>query len=309
MPTSQITSPSSNATKKQIPPRAGVGLKAEHYQTILETLPDIGWFEVHPENYMGAGGPPHRYLGEIAARYPLSLHGVGASIGADKPLDTDHIKRLKALNERYAPGLFSEHLAWSSHDEVFFNDLLPVPYRQDSLDRVVDHVSQLQDHLGRRILIENPSVYVAFESSTMSEITFLERLVARTGCGLLLDCNNVYVSATNQNYDPVAYLDAFPVEHVGEIHLAGFARDEDDEGEPLLIDAHDREVADAVWALYDQTLARSGAVPTLIEWDNNIPHWDILYAEAMRAEEKLQAVRAKDTEAESDLLLGRRHAS
>ncbi|SFO43807.1 hypothetical protein SAMN04488056_10654 [Cohaesibacter marisflavi] len=309
MPISQITPASSGTTPKEIPPRAGVGLKAEHYQTILETAPDIGWFEVHPENYMGAGGPPHRYLSEIAARYPLSLHGVGASIGADKSLDTDHINRLKALNERYAPGLFSEHLAWSSHDEVFFNDLLPVPYRQDSLDRVVDHVNQLQDHLSRRILIENPSVYVAFESSTMSEITFLERLVARTGCGLLLDCNNVYVSATNQNYDPVAYLDAFPVEHVGEIHLAGFARDEDDEGEPLLIDAHDREVADAVWALYDQTLARSGAVPTLIEWDNNIPDWDILFAEAMRAEDKLRALPTRLKEPEPDLILGHRHVS
>lgn len=269
---------------KPIPARAGVGLKAEHYQTILETNPDIGWFEVHPENYMGAGGPPHKYLTEIASRYPLSLHGVAASIGADQPLDQDHLDRLKALNERYMPGLFSEHLAWSSHDELFFNDLLPVPYREDSLERVIAHVDQVQNHLGRRILIENPSVYVAFESSTMSEIAFLEKLVARTGCGLLLDCNNVYVSATNQNYDPVAYLDAFPVEHVGEVHLAGFARDEDDEGELLLIDSHDREVADVVWQLYDHTLKRSGAVPTLVEWDGNIPTWDVLFAEAERAE-------------------------
>ena len=274
----------SASSSKPIPARAGVGLKAEHYQTILETNPDIGWFEVHPENYMGAGGPPHKYLTEIASRYPLSLHGVAASIGADQPLDQDHIDRLKALNERYMPGLFSEHLAWSSHDELFFNDLLPVPYREDSLERVIAHVDQLQSHLGRKILIENPSVYVAFESSTMSEIAFLEKLVARTGCGLLLDCNNVYVSATNQNYDPVAYLDAFPVEHVGEVHLAGFARDEDDEGELLLIDSHDREVADVVWQLYDHALKRSGAVPTLIEWDGNIPTWDVLFAEAERAE-------------------------
>ncbi len=279
--------------QKPIPARAGVGLKAEHFHTILETNPDIGWFEVHPENYMGEGGPPLRYLQEIAERYPLSLHGVGASIGADQPLRQDHLARLKRLNDRFTPGLFSEHLAWSSHDEIFFNDLLPVPYRQESLDRVVEHVDQLQNTLGRQILIENPSVYVAFASSTMSEISFLEQLVERTGCGLLLDCNNVYVSATNQNYDPVAYLDAFPIEHVGEIHLAGFARDEDDEGELLLIDAHDREVADAVWSLYDHTLARSGPVPTLIEWDNNIPQWDILFAEAMRAEEKLMAAAQK----------------
>lgn len=278
---------------KPIPARAGVGLKAEHYQTIIETNPDIGWFEVHPENYMGAGGPPHRYLSEIAARYPLSLHGVGASIGADQPLKQDHIDRLKTLNERYQPGLFSEHLAWSSHDEIFFNDLLPVPYREESLERVIEHVDQLQNHLGRQILIENPSVYVAFASSTMTETAFLEKLVERTQCGLLLDCNNVYVSATNQNYDPVAYLDAFPVEHVGEIHLAGFARDEDDEGDALLIDAHDREVAEAVWDLYDHTLLRAGPVPTLIEWDNNIPQWDVLFAEAMRAEAKLDTARAR----------------
>lgn len=289
---------------KPIPARAGVGLKAEHYQTIIDTNPDIGWFEVHPENYMGDGGPPHRYLSEIADRYPLSLHGVGASIGADRPLRQDHIDRLKKLNDRYQPGLFSEHLAWSSHDEIFYNDLLPVPYRQESLERVVDHVNRIQDHLGRQILMENPSVYVAFSTSTMSEIAFMEKLVERTGCGLLLDCNNVYVSATNQNYSPEAYLDAFPVEHVGEIHLAGFARDEDDEGEALLIDAHDREVADAVWDLYDRTLERSGAVPTLIEWDNNIPAWDILFAEANRAEEKLTAIKKKNGTTEKEV----RHA-
>ncbi|MCV6546013.1 MAG: DUF692 domain-containing protein [Cohaesibacter sp.] len=281
--------PMSVLAPKPIPARAGVGLKAEHYQTILETNPDIGWFEVHPENYMGAGGPPLHYLREIAERYPLSLHGVAASIGADQPLRQDHIDRLKDLNTRYKPGLFSEHLAWSSHDELFFNDLLPVPYREDSLERVIEHVDQLQSHLGRQILIENPSVYVAFASSTMTEIAFLEKLVEKTQCGLLLDVNNVYVSATNQNYDPVAYLDAFPIEHVGEIHLAGFARDEDDEGEILLIDSHDAHVADAVWDLFDHALVRSGPVPTLVEWDANIPTWDVLFAEAMRAEDKLKA--------------------
>ncbi|SNZ09259.1 DUF692 domain-containing protein [Cohaesibacter gelatinilyticus] len=281
--------PMSALAPKPIPARAGVGLKAEHYQTILETNPDIGWFEVHPENYMGAGGPPLHYLSEIASRYPLSLHGVAASIGADQPLKQDHIDRLKMLNDRYKPGLFSEHLAWSSHDELFFNDLLPVPYREDSMERVIEHVDQLQNHLGRRILLENPSVYVAFASSTMTEIAFLEKVVEKTQCGLLLDVNNVYVSATNQNYDPVAYLDAFPIEHVGEIHLAGFARDEDDEGELLLIDSHDAQVAEAVWDLYDHALARSGPVPTLIEWDANIPAWDVLFAEAMRAEEKIKA--------------------
>ncbi|TQV71291.1 DUF692 domain-containing protein [Denitrobaculum tricleocarpae] len=271
-------------TSSAVPPRAGVGLKAAHYTPILEQHPDIGWFEIHAENYMGAGGPPHRYLEAIRRDYPLSLHGVGLSIGADKPLDQDHLIRLKRLNERYQPGLFSEHLAWSTHDEFFFNDLLPVPYTQEALARCADHIDQVQETLGRQMLLENPSTYVTFEDSSMSEIEFLRSLSERTGCGLLLDVNNVFVSATNHGYSPEDYLDAFPIERVGEIHLGGHARDQDDAGAPLLIDAHDRAVADPVWMLYARVIGRSGNLPTLIEWDNELPSWQELFAEAQAAD-------------------------
>ncbi|KAB2860806.1 MAG: DUF692 domain-containing protein, partial [Bauldia sp.] len=270
--------------KTPIPPRVGVGLKPEHYKAILASEPDVGWFEVHAENYMGAGGPPHRYLSAIRERYPLSLHGVGLSIGAARPLDRDHLERLRHLVDRYQPGLFSEHLAWSSHDTVFYNDLLPLPYDEGSLGRVADHIDEVQETVGRRMLLENPSAYVAFRESTMGEVDFLAEVARRTGCGLLLDVNNVHVSATNQQYDPVAYIDRFPVELVGEIHLAGYAPERDDHGDPLLIDAHDRPVDPAVLALYEHTVARTGAVPTLIEWDNDVPEWPVLFAEAKRAD-------------------------
>jgi uncharacterized protein (UPF0276 family) len=237
---------------------------------------------------MGAGGPPHRYLSAIRERYPLSLHGVGLSIGGAKPLDKEHLGRLKQLEQRYRPGLFSEHLAWSSHDTVFLSDLLPVPYDEETLSRVADHVDEIQETLGRQMLLENPSTYVAFAQSTMSEIDFLEGVVHRTGCGLLLDVNNIHVSATNQQYDPLAYLEAFPVEHVGEIHLAGYAPTTDDTGAPLLIDAHDRPIDPAVLRLYERAIARIGPVPTLIEWDNDVPDWPTLHAEAGRAEAVLR---------------------
>ena len=266
-----------------VPARAGVGLKPQHYDDILGLTPDIGWFEVHPENYMGAGGPPHHYLERVRERYPLSLHGVGMSIGGAAPLSEVHLKRLKILNDRYEPGLFSEHLAWSTHEDYYLNDLLPIPYTGETLAHVARHVSQVQDALGRRILIENPSTYIQFSGSDMSEVAFLSELAQRSGCGLLLDVNNVYVSSINHNDDPVAYIDAFPMEHVGEIHLAGHAEFEDGAGAPLLIDAHDRKVADAVWALYERAIRRGGPVPTLIEWDNDIPAWGVLFAQAQRA--------------------------
>lgn len=271
----------------QIPARAGVGLKAEHYDAILETRPDVGWFEIHAENYMGAGGPPHRYLEKIRENYPLSLHGVGLSIGAERPLDKDHLARLKSVNDRYEPGLFSEHLAWSSHGEFFFNDLLPVPYNEESLTRCCEHINQVQDALGRQMLLENPSTYVTFSDSSLGEIEFLTRLSEKTGCGLLLDVNNVFVSATNHGYAPEDYLAAFPLERVGEIHLGGHAEDEDDLGEALLIDAHDRAVADQVWQLYGQVIERAGYLPTLIEWDNDLPSWPKLFAEAQSADRLL----------------------
>ncbi len=267
-----------------VPARAGAGLKPQHYEDILGARPDIGWFEVHAENYMGAGGPPHHYLERVRERYPLSLHGVGLSIGGAGPLNEGHLQRLKALVERYEPGLFSEHLAWSTHEDYFLNDLLPLPYTEQTLAHVARHVVQVQEALGRPILIENPSTYVQFSASEMSEVDFLRELVRRSGCGLLLDVNNVYVSASNHDFDAAAYIDAFPVDHVGEIHLAGHAAFEDDAGAPLLIDAHDRNVADAVWALYERAIRRCGPLPTLIEWDNDIPVWEVLFAEAQRAE-------------------------
>ncbi|MXN65336.1 DUF692 family protein [Stappia sp. GBMRC 2046] len=276
--------------KIEIPARAGVGLKAQHYRDVLEGAPDIGFFEIHAENYMGAGGPPHAYLSAIREFYPLSLHGVGLSIGSHGALDKDHLARLKAIESRYEPGLFSEHLAWSTHDTAYYNDLLPVPYDRETLARVCDHIDEVQDTLGRRMLLENPSTYVAFEQSTMSELDFLREIVRRTGCGLLLDVNNVYVSAVNHETSPEDYLDSFPVEHVGEIHLGGHAPDIDDEGRPLLIDAHDRAVDNAVWGLYDRLLQRAGALPTLIEWDNDVPQWAVLAGEAAAAERMLAGV-------------------
>lgn len=277
-----------------IPPRAGVGLKAEHYATILETAPDIGFFEVHAENYMGAGGPPHRYLSEIRSRYPLSLHGVGLSIGADRPIDGDHLRRLKQLIERSEPGLFSEHLAWSTHDTTFYNDLLPVPYTADALARVADHIDEVQAFLGRQMLLENPSTYVAFAESTYSETDFIAEVVRRTGCGLLLDVNNVHVASTNQEWNPLHYIDTYPLAHVQEIHLAGFTPDEDEKGRPLLIDTHDRSVHEIVWGLFEHAIARLGPTPTLIEWDANVPPWPELKAEADQAELIMSAAQRKE---------------
>jgi len=281
----------STCAKDRIPARGGVGLKAEHYRTIVETLPDVGFFEVHAENYMGAGGPPHRYLSAIRERYPLSLHGVGLSIGADRPLDEDHLQRLKRLIERYRPGLFSEHLAWSSHDSSFLNDLLPVPYTAETLTRVIEHIDQVQNALRRQMLLENPSTYLAFAESTYSEIDFIAEVVRRTGCGLLLDVNNVYVASTNQEWDPIAYIEAYPLAHVQEIHITGYTREADDKGRPLLIDTHNRPVEEIVWSLYAHAVTLIGPVPTLIEWDADVPDWPTLKREADRAEAIMLATR------------------
>ncbi|MEO8924938.1 MAG: DUF692 family multinuclear iron-containing protein [Caldimonas sp.] len=280
-----------------VPPRAGVGLKAEHYRTVIDTGPDIGFFEVHAENYMGAGGPPHRYLEAIRERYALSLHGVGLSIGADRPLDREHLRRLRGLIDRYSPGLFSEHLAWSSHDSGFLNDLLPLPYTVETLARVCEHIDEVQTTLGRQMLLENPSTYLAFVESTWSEVDFIAEVVRRTGCGLLLDVNNVYVASTNQQQDPKAYIDAFPLAHVQQIHLAGYARDADEKGRPLLIDAHDRRVDDIVWGLYAHVISRLGSTPTLIEWDADVPAWPVLEAEAQHAQAIMVAVQDEQHQA------------
>jgi uncharacterized protein len=271
------------------PALAGAGLKREHATEVVGGAYATDFFEVHAENYMGDGGPPHRLLAEVRARYPVSIHGVGLSIGAAQPLDRAHLDRLKRLVDRYQPFLFSEHLAWSSHGGVFLNDVLPLPYNEATLGRVCAHIDQVQETLGTRMLLENPSTYVAFETTTMTEIEFLRETVRRTGCGLLLDVNNVYVSAVNQGFEPSAYIDGFPVEHVGEIHLGGFAEDTNEDSAPLLIDDHGSAVAEAVWSLYRRTLARTGPVPTLIEWDNDVPAFAVLAAEVARAKSALLA--------------------
>lgn len=263
-----------------IPSRAGVGLKPQHYRDILQSCPDIGFFEVHAENYMGAGGPPHLYLTAIRDRYPLSIHGVGLSIGSDRALDKLHMERLKQLIARYQPALFSEHLAWSSHDAGFLNDLLPLPYTGASLRRVVDHIDEVQEALGRTILLENPSTYLAFAESTYSEAEFISTIAHRTGCQLLLDVNNIYVSSVNQGIAPDAYLNALCLSSVREIHLAGHLSDPGGAEPALLIDTHDRCVAAPVWALCEDVLRKTGPVPVLIEWDNNIPAFSVLKSEA-----------------------------
>ena len=271
----------------------GVGFKAEHFDSIIQADPKLGFFEIHAENYMGAGGPPHRRLEAIRERYPLSLHGVGLSIGSPGPLDRAHLLRLAKVAGRYQPAMVSEHLAWSTHDGCFFNDLLPLPYTGETLARVCEHIDAVQNVLSRTILLENPSTYVAFGETTMSETDFLAEIVRRTGCGLLLDLNNVFVSATNHGFDPCRYLAEFPLSAVGEVHLAGYADDSDDAGLPLLIDAHNSPVRDAVLSLYANVLRRRGPIATLIEWDNDVPAWEALLSDAGRAERVMAATIAK----------------
>ena len=280
----------SQAQAPGLPRRAGLGLKHEHFMDVLETLPDIGFFEVHAENYMVAGGPFHHYLGLIREQYPLSLHGVGLSIGGDGPLDRAHLARLAALIDRYQPHSFSEHLAWSSHGPVFLNDLLPLAYDSATLQRVCEHVDQVQSTLKRPMLLENPSTYLQFQRSTQDETDFISEIIRRTGCGLLLDVNNVYVSCINHQRDPLAYIDALPLHAVGEIHLAGFAEDTDSLGDRLLIDDHGAPIDNAVWQLYEKVLAQVGSVATLIEQDNQVPAFGVLLAEAQQADWHLSQV-------------------
>lgn len=274
-----------------LPDGVGIGFKAQHFEALTAQRRDLAFVEIHAENYMAAGGPVHRRLERLRQDYALSVHGVGLSIGGAGPLDAAHLRRLANLCERYQPESFSEHLAWSSHDTAFLNDLLPLPYTQATLAIICDHIDEVQERLGRQMLLENPSTYVAFSQSTLGETQFLREIVARTGCGLLLDVNNVFVSAVNHGLDARAYLADFPMEAVGEIHLGGHDSDTLPDGSPLLIDAHGSPVADPVWTLYAETLARVGRTPTLIEWDNDVPDFDVLMAEAQRARAVLDAAR------------------
>ncbi|HTJ93530.1 MAG TPA: DUF692 domain-containing protein [Pararobbsia sp.] len=267
----------------------GTSFKHEHLPAILEDGQHAAFFEVHAENYMGAGGPPHRALEAIRERYPVSVHGVCMSIGGPDPIDRDHLARFRGVVERYEPMLVSEHLAWSSHGGSFFNDLLPLPYTVATLLKVCEHIDQVQEAIGRAILLENPATYVTFASSTMSETDFIRAVAQRTGCKLLLDVNNVYVSATNHGYSARDYLDSFPLEHVGEIHLAGHIEQRDDEGATLLIDSHNTTIARPVWTLYEHVLSVIGPTPSLIEWDSELPAWPELKAQAQSAREIMSA--------------------
>ena len=276
-----------------LPARAAAGFKPAHFHDIIAAAQPVGFFEVHAENYMGAGGEPHAQLGALRERYALSLHGVGLSIGSMQPLDREHLERVKLLCDRYEPASFSEHLAWSSHEGVYFNDLLPLPYTSQTLARVAEHIDAVQTALRRPILLENPSSYLNLVESTIPEVEFLAEISRRTGCWLLLDVNNVFVSCTNLGGCPHDYLGAFPLDRVQEIHLGGHHQDTDDAGAPLLIDAHGSPVADPVWALYGHVLARTGPIPTLIEWDNDVPTWPVLRAQAEAAERLLTDARAR----------------
>ena len=265
-----------------LPAMPGVGFKPEHFAAIRKDAAGIGFFEVHAENYLGAGGLPHAQLAAIRADHPLSIHGVGLSIGGARGLDQDHLDRVRLLCDRYEPDSFSEHLAWSSHGAEYLNDLLPLPYTDETLTLVCDHVDAVQSVLRRRMLLENPASYLCFAQSTIPETEFLAEVARRTGCGLLLDVNNVFVSCSNHRTDPRAWLAAFPLHLAREVHLGGHDAEDLPSG-PLLIDSHGAAVADPVWALYAEVIAMAGPLPTLVEWDNNLPDWPVLAAEAARA--------------------------
>jgi uncharacterized protein (UPF0276 family) len=272
-------------------PRAGIGLRAPHYRELLETRPDVGWLEVHSENFFGQGGQPLHLLERVREYYPLSLHGVGLSLGSADGVSHAHLVQLKALAARFEPALLSDHLCWGAVGGRHLNDLLPLPYTEEALDVVCTNIGRAQDFLAREILVENVSSYLQFAASSLDEWDFLAEVARRTGCGLLLDVNNIYVSAVNHGFDPLRYLDAIPVERVREIHLAGY-----DSNGLCLIDTHGNRVAGPVWNLYGEALSRIGVRPTLIEWDTDIPPLDTLLDEAGKAEDILAQWRPSDRE-------------
>ncbi len=276
-----------------LPPSAGLGLRREHIDDVLAGAATLGFVEIHAENYMSEGGPTLALLDRLASMYPISLHGVALSLGGEAPLDKAHLARLRRIIDRIAPASFSEHLAWSSHDGIYFNDLLPIAYDAQSLERVVAHVDAAQTALGMTLLLENPSTYVGFAGSSWDEVDFIAEVARRTGCGLLLDINNVLVSSVNHGWDPRQYLQRFPMARVGEIHLAGHLVTVDELGRRLLIDTHGEAIAPDVWTLFAEVIARTGPLPTLIERDNDVPAFAIVAAEVARAAAVLSAVRVE----------------
>lgn len=299
-------------TEMNIPPRAGIGLRAEHFGDILEQKPDIGWVEAHSENYFGlgatnadknGGSKPFEYLEQIRNLYPVSLHGVGLSVGSTDPLSQQHLNNLKHLIDRIEPGLISEHLSWGSVNDQYFNDLLPMPYTEESLHHMVQRIGEVQEFLGRQILIENVSSYLEFKASTIPEWEFVTELAQRSGCAVLLDVNNIYVNAMNHGFNAERFIQSIPVNGVKEIHLAGHTVKEIDGG-VILLDTHDHLVCDEVWDLYRLAVNRFGAVPALIEWDKDLPKLDVLVSEAKRADQiresqMLAPQLSKDTPEES----------
>jgi uncharacterized protein len=278
-----LMSPPTIGTVDPIPAKAGIGLRFQHHQAVFDTSPDVAWMEVHTENYMG-GGTPLRYLDAIRRDTPISLHGVGLSLGSAEGIDPAHLERIRKVAERIEPGLMSEHIAWNVVGGTYLADLLPLPMTEEALDVVCRHVDQTQSYLKRRILVENPSTYIAFGNSIIPEWEFMAAVAARTGCGILCDVNNICVSAHNHGWDASAYIAALPRGAIGEIHLAGHSVKTLADGSVLRVDDHGSRVSDEVWSLYRQAIARFGAVPTLIEWDNDVPALEVLLNEALHAQ-------------------------
>ncbi|MBV1915432.1 MAG: DUF692 domain-containing protein [Pseudomonadales bacterium] len=266
----------------------GLGLRFEHYQRILAEKPDIPWFEVLVDNYMGKGGLPLHYLEQVCQHYPITFHGVGMSLGSTDPLNLEYFKQLKQLKQRFQPVHISDHIAWISVAHQYMHDLLPLPYTIEAQDLISDRISQAQDILGETILVENPSSYLSFTNSEMDEVTFIQGVLEKSGCDLLLDVNNIFVSAHNQGFDAYKYLDGIPLNRVREIHLAGFEYREN-----YLYDTHGYEVRTEVWDLYQYAIQRFGAIPTLIEWDNDVPDLDTLLGEAQKADAILNQVKSR----------------
>jgi uncharacterized protein (UPF0276 family) len=286
------------STASLIPAQAGIGLRFQHHQAVLESNPDVAWMEVHTENYMG-GGSPLRHLDAIRRDMPISLHGVGLSLGSAEGLDAAHLERVRRAAERIEPGLMSEHIAWNVVDGAYLADLLPLPMTEEALDTVCRHVDQMQSTLKRSILAENPSTYVTLRHSTIPEWEFMAAVARRTGCGILCDVNNIYVSCQNHGWDASTYLAGLPPADIGEIHLAGHAVRQLADGKTLRIDDHGSHVVAEVWALYQDALALFGPVPTLIEWDNNIPPLETLVEEARRADRFIATAASEGAHAEA----------